>query len=500
MNQTFAEEYAELITFVYYCSNISLTAVVFLFGTCFLWYRDRKYQKRKDDEEGRNHQRREWRKFAERINKDYSKLRRKRILENILKVKKTFEDLKVHSKVTGLDVLRYWLADDRHRNVWSESPQLRALREDLHTIFLQLNSCHSLIHLGEVPKNITEELRYVVEELGNVAKPFLTGDKLKVASTCLKHFGRPVKKQEEDEGGGGGGEEEGGGEGEGGRGGGGRGGGRGRLGQGGGGGRRRRRRGGGGGGGGDIPGAETKREELDQSVEEIVPYVNSLKFDDGRRPPTNDRSPRLDYSQWIKFSFNVSMPNNHYVFLEGLHCILEKEENKTSLARNIRDQLAELPLNLIDPFSDEDSNEDVLVKVLHEARYYIHYLQNNQPLPEIDGINAVGNMERLRQLFEELRASPVKSVTQMFLRRCIDELKPFADNPGENLCNTEFLNDFGTFWYHQVLQKLKMPSQQNQNDTENNEVSSDNSPHSSLVPDGENNEDHSVNPDGETDV
>ena len=59
-----------------------------------------------------------------------------------------------------------------------------------------------------MPKNITEELRYVVEELGNVAKPFLTGDKLKVASTCLKHFGRPVKKEEEEEGGGGGGEEE----------------------------------------------------------------------------------------------------------------------------------------------------------------------------------------------------------------------------------------------------------------------------------------------------
>ena len=452
MNQTFPEEYAELITLVYYCSNISLTAVVFLFGTCFLWYRDRK-------KEERNHQRREWRKFAERMNDDYRNLRINQTLEKILKVKKTFEDLKVHSKVTGLDVLRYWLADDRHRNVWRESPQLRALREDLHRIFLQLNFCSSLIHLGEVPKNITEELRYVVEELGNVAKPFLTGDKLKVASTCLKHFGRPVKKEEEEEGGG---EEER--------------------------------------GGGDIPGAETKREELDQSVEEIVPYVNSLKFDDGRRPPTNDRSPPLDYSQWIKFSFNVSMPNNHYVFLKDLHGILEKEENKTSLARNIRDQLAELPLNLIDPFSDEDSNEDVLVKVLHEARYYIHYLQNNQPLPEIDGINAVGNMERLRQLFEELRALPVKTATQMFLRGCIDELKPFADNPGENLCNTEFLNDFGTFWYHQVLQKLKMPSQQNQNDTENNEVSSDNSPHSSLVPDGENNEDHSVNPDGETDV
>ena len=458
MNQTFAEEYAELITFVYYCSNISLTAVAFLFGTCFLWYRDRKYQKKKDDKEGRNHQRREWRKFAERMNDDYRNLRSKQTLENILKVKKTFEDLKVHSKVTGLDVLRYWLADDRHRNVWSESPQLRALREDLHRIFLQLNFCSSLIHLGEVPKNITEELRYVVEELGNVAKPFLTGDKLKVASTCLKHFGRPVKKEEEEEGGG---EEER--------------------------------------GGGDIPGAETKREELDQSVEEIVPYVNSLKFDDGRRP-TNDRSPRLDYSQWIKFSFNVSMPNNHYVFLKDLHDILKEEENKTSLARNIRDQLAELPLNLIDPFSDEDSNEDVLVKVLHEARYYIHYLQNNQPLPEIDGIDAVGNMERLRQLFEELRASPGKTATQNLFRRCLNDLKPFADNPGEHLCSDQFVYDFENFWHGQVLTKFHKPSQQNQNDTENSEVSSDNSPHSSLVPDGENNEDHSVNPDGETDV
>ena len=39
-----------------------------------------------------------------------------------------------------------------------------------------------------MPKNTKEELRYVVEELGNVAKPFLTGDKLRVALTCLEHF------------------------------------------------------------------------------------------------------------------------------------------------------------------------------------------------------------------------------------------------------------------------------------------------------------------------
>ena len=333
MNQTFAEEYAELITFVYYCSNISLTAVVFLFGTCFLWYRDRKYQKRKDDEEGRNHQRREWRKFAERMNDDYRNLRSNQTLENILKVKKTFEDLKVHSKVTGLDVLRYWLADDRHRNVWSESPQLRALREDLHTIFLQLNFCSSLIHLGEVPKNITEELRYVVEELGNVAKPFLTGDKLKVASTCLEHFGRPVKKEEEEEeGGGGGGEEEGGGRGGGGRGGGGRGGG-GQRGQGGGGGGRRQQRGGRGGGeeeGGGGGGEEEEEKKLYELVEGNIPYLDSLKFGDNdhRASSTSSPPPPVYYSQ-SKFLFNVSMPNNEHNFLKELHDNLEKGKGKT---------------------------------------------------------------------------------------------------------------------------------------------------------------------------
>ena len=289
MNQTFAEEYAELITFVYYCSNISLTAVVFLFGTCFLWYRDRKYQKKKDEEEGRNHQRREWRKFAERMNDDYRNLRSNQTLENILKVKKTFEDLKVHSKVTGLDVLRYWLADDRHRNVWSESPQLRALREDLHTIFLQLNFCSSLIHLGEVPKNITEELRYVVEELGNEAKPFLTGDKLKVASTCLKHFGMPVKKEEEEEGGGVGGEEE-------------------------------------------------EEKKLYELVEGNIPYLDSLKFgdNDDRDSLTSSPPPPVDYSQ-SKFLFNVSMPDDKHNFLWELHDNLETGEYRTLLVRGFKE-------------------------------------------------------------------------------------------------------------------------------------------------------------------
>ena len=404
MNQTFAEEYAELITFVYYCSNISLTAVVFLFGTCFLWYRDRKYQKRKDDEEGRNHQRREWRKFAERINKDYSKLRRKRILENILKVKKTFEDLKVHSKVTGLDVLRYWLADDRHRNVWSESPQLRALREDLHTIFLQLNFCSSLIHLGEVPKNITEELRYVVEELGNVAKPFLTGDKLKVASTCLKHFGRPVKKEEEEEGGGGGG------------------------------------------------GEEEEEKKFYGLVEGNIPYLDSLKFGDNdhRDSSTSSPPPPVDYSQ-SKFLFNVSMPNDKHKFLWKLHDNLEKGEGKTLLVRMFKDRQAELPLNLTDLIGDEDSDEVVLAKVLHEVRYYIHHLQNNRELWEIDGTN---NVDRLRQVHKEITERRlIEDAFKQFLEKCIFDLQEKVDSP-HFLDDGELYRDFSKFWVEEVMTKF----------------------------------------------
>ena len=450
MNQTFAEEYAELITFVYYCSNISLTAVVFLFGTCFLWYRDRKYQKRKDDEEGRNHQRREWRKFAERMNDDYRNLRSKQTLENILKVKKTFEDLKVHSKVTGLDVLRYWLADDRHRNVWSESPQLRALREDLHTIFLQLNFCSSLIHLGEVPKNITEELRYVVEELGNVAKPFLTGDKLKVASTCLKHFGRPVKKEEE--GGGGGGEEE-------------------------------------------------EEKKLYELVEGNIPYVDSLKFGDNdhRDSSTSSPPPPVDYSQ-SKFLFNVSMPNNEYNFLQKLHDNLEKGKGKTLLVRKFKDRQAEPPPNLTDPIGDEDSDEVVLAKVLHEVRYYIHHLQNNQELWEIGGTNTVVNVERLRQVQKEITVTLIGNTFKQFLEKCIFDLQQKVDSP-HFLDDGELYRDFSKFWEQKVMTKFPttppppQPSEQHPLHSEQSPPHSEQSPlHSeqSLRPSEQNGENEVV--------
>ena len=400
MVQTFAKEYKELITLVYYFINTILTILGFAAGTIYLWHRDRtdqerrakedrehqerreqenreyqerreqenreyqerreqenrEYQERReqenqerqerreqenrerqdrrDEEERRDNQRREWRQFTEIIFNDYSSLKRNKILENILKVKKTFDKFPIHSEVTGLDVLRYWLAGDHYQNVSSESPQLRALREDLHRIYQPLSSCSTLIHLGEVPKNTKEELRGVVEELGNAAKPFLTGDKLKVALTCLEHFG------------------------------------------------------------GGKPYAGPERKVPDKPLEDIVPYVNSLKLvkDNCEEPNQSDFSTPIapigtrNYSQCTKFSLTTMKFGEKNYSLRCLHNILERGKCWTyhTCIKEFKVQQVKSPLNLTDPIVSKDSNKEVVAKVLHEIRY-IHYLQSKLESPKIDG-------------------------------------------------------------------------------------------------------------------
>ena len=440
MGQTFAKEYKESITLAYYCINTFLTILGFAAGTIYLWYRDRRDQERRakedrehqerraekdrkhqerlakeereyqerrakedgerqkrreqenreyqerreqenreyqerreqenrerqdrqkqedqerqdrrDKEERRDQLRQEWRQFTEIIFTDHSSLKQNHILENILKVKKTFDKLPIHSEVTGLDVLRYWLADDHYQNVSSESPALRAIREDLLRIYLPLSSCSSLIHLGEVPKNTKEELRGVVEELGNAAKPFLTGDKLEVALTCLKHFG------------------------------------------------------------GGKPYAGPERKVPDKPLEDIVPYVNSLKLVIPRQIPT--QCPVLpaipidekDYSQCTNFSLTM-MGFDEKHSLRHLHHILEREEYTTyqTCIEEFKVQQVKSPLNLTDPIVSKDSHKEVVAKVLHEIRY-IHYLQSKLESPKIDGkiVSILG------QLFEEvIKSLPLKS-------------------------------------------------------------------------------------------
>ena len=330
----------------------------------------------------------------------------------MLKVKTTFENLRIHSTVTGLDVLRYWLADDRDRNVSSESPLLRGLRGDLHVIFLQLNSCSSLIHLGAVPKNTKEELKYVVEELGNLAKPFLAGEKLKVALKCLKHFSR------------------------------------------------------------DTPDAETKERVLDQRLEEIVPYVNSLKLAVQQLQTdslgTSIEQLKMQQISWcIKYSFNASKLNTNYNFLVGLHNILQEKKSKITFVRKLKDRHAVQPLNLIDPIDvDKDCDEFVLAKVLHEVRYYIHYVQSKRKLKEIRGVNSSDNIERLRQVYIEVtKSSVVKKTFKELFSRCIDDLKRIADNPPEHLLNDNFSKEFTKLW-DKVKKTFTIEAQQRRNQRE----------------------------------
>ena len=206
MFQAFAKNYAESITLVYYCFTGLIAFAAFAIGNVYLWKRDQKNQKerskeereyqerrqeydrecherrRKEDrehqdrryqEESRDHRRREWRQFSDRINADYSELKSKDIPRKISKVKDTFEHMRIHSTVTGLDVLRYMLNDDNYRNLVSESPHLQALREDLHMIFLPLNLCSSSVaSLGRSATIYKGRIKICGGRVGEFSKAF----------------------------------------------------------------------------------------------------------------------------------------------------------------------------------------------------------------------------------------------------------------------------------------------------------------------------------------
>ena len=177
----FAKDYREEITLRYYCFNLALAMAFFIFGTIYLWLRDK-----------RDQQRREWRQFAERIYSEYSKLKDKGITRKISKVKD--KKIRMHSEITGLDVLRYMLAEGNYER--SKTTQLECLREDLQSIFPLFNVCSSLLLLGNVPKNIKEELIDVISDLGKMTVPFFKGKQREIILRCLKHFSNDRQKLE----------------------------------------------------------------------------------------------------------------------------------------------------------------------------------------------------------------------------------------------------------------------------------------------------------------
>ena len=382
----FAKEYAEFITFIYYCVTSLISAAALIFGTWYLKKRERRdqerhereeraYQERRDQEErayqerrqqedreyqerrrqeDREHQnrryqedrrdylRREWRQFAERIYTDYSKLKSKDIPQKISKVKNTFERILIHSEVTGLDVLRYMLTYDNCRKFARESLLFEFLRRDLHTIFVSLTFCSSLLLLGEVPVNIKEELRFMVEELGNVAEPFLTGEQQGVALKCIETFGSNRSSSEHD---------------------------------------------------------QRSAKELCERIKDIVPYVNYLTFGWFIHPAM----PHLydcDYSKCERFSFNLCMLNRE----ENLHFLLGLLDYLKCRKRSIgifKQKPAELPVKSIERINDIDSDEVILMKLLHEVRLYYQIIKyENVNLSREDNERVKRNIERLKQLYE----------------------------------------------------------------------------------------------------
>ena len=402
MGQTVAKENAKSITLAYYCINICLTIVLFASGTIYLWRRDR-----------RDQQRREWRQLAERIYTDYSKLKGKEIPQKISKVKNTFERIKIHSKVSGLDVLRYMLADKNYRNFASESPQLKALREDLHMIFVPLNICSSLLLLGEVPVNIEEELRLVVEELGNLVEPFLTGEQQRIALKCLKHFGSNTSSNEVTE------------------------------------------------------HAQRSVKELDEQIEAIAPYVNSLQFGGPNAKEflqvnltqatasefRNDFPDKkdCDYSKCRKFWLNKTMimQNSHknLDFLVKLHEDLEYKELEAHCARIFRQNLEKLPHKYFEQTSDSDSDKAILMKFLHELRLYIHIILSGDQFMMVKRL-VESNVKKLCQRDRKVRPIKViiQSVCQRFSEELLDLKRKIEGNPPPHLTDKKFFKQLSDLY------------------------------------------------------
>lgn len=153
---------------------------------------------------------------------------------------------------------------------------------------------------------------------------------------------------------------------------------------------------------------------------------------------------------------------------------------------------------MTDPIGDEDSDEVVLAKVLHEVRYYIHHLQNNRELWEIDGTN---NVDRLCQVHEEITGTLIEDAFKQFLKKCIFDLQIIVNNSLNVLDDGELFRDFEKFWVEEVMTKfpttppLPQPSEQHPLHSEQSPLHSEQSlrpseqyrqPHFPLGSNGEN--------------
>lgn len=378
----FAKDYTEEITLGYYCFNLAFTIAFFIFGTIYLRHRDK-----------RDQQRREWRQFAERIYSEYSKLKDKDIPRRISKVRGTFEKIQINSKTTGLDVLRYMLAEGNYESF--KTIQLECLREDLQLIFSLFNVCSSLLLLGKVPKNVKEELKDVISDLGKMSVPFFKGKQRKIILKCLEHFST------------------------------------------------------------DRPEHETERRirELDDGLEQAVPYVKSCLifgfsehqydlpagsfdlagFHGGIK--TLKLENRREYSQLSNFSLCIKENNprrSDLTSLQDLHKDLEDPRYLTDFARELRKKPPVPRLDLIELITHLDTDKSVVEKVLHQVRVYIHLLLNGSQQHEQIRVNVT----RLCKVQEEItKVRPTEAVVKGICERFIEDLERIQASKYH--CNSE---------------------------------------------------------------
>ncbi len=381
----FAKDYKEEITLAYYCLSSLITIAAFIIGTIYLWHKDRVDEQRREI----------WSRFAERVYSEYKSLKVKDIPRRILKVKDTFQNIRMNSKITGLDVLRYMLSDENYER--SKTVQLKCLREDLQSIFQLFNVCSSLILLVKIPKNIKEELKDVVSELGNIAEPFFKGKQRKIILECLEHFGNNRPKPE----------------------------------------------------------TERRVRDLDDKLEVGVPYVKScLRFASPNSALQNMVRPfagfgqggtpimelvNSDYSKCSNFSLKISRKS---IPLIDLHDKLREPWYTVGFARKLRE--CPIPL-LFEHLNDNDEDELVMVKVLHEVRCYIHvYLNENQPVEHREQIEK--NIKRLCDVEENVsRFNPTEAQVKEICKRFIGDLQRLSASPYH--CNSQdFCKELRNLW------------------------------------------------------
>jgi len=354
----FPKDHSAEITLIYYCCTLTLAIAAFVYGTILLPQRGR-----------RDEQRREWRKFAKSVFSENNNLRAHDIPQRISKVKDTFKKIQINSLITGLDVLRYMLAERNYESF--KTNELECLHDNLQSIFQLFSDIHSSLPLlGKVPRNIKEKLKDVVTELGMMVEPFFERGKREIILECLEHFLNDRLDQ------------------------------------------------------------ETERRVRKSSLEAAVPYVKTcLLFGapeasllDGFNDTitTMKLETRLDYSKCSNFSLYIKDNNTHgsdisVVSLQDLHNALVDPRSLEQNAMKLR--MLEPPLNLIEKINEDDTAKCVVEKVLHEIRLYIHNGSQN-------GKEIKDNMEKLLNVWKDMKMIKPSEVTvKVICERLIVDLQ-----------------------------------------------------------------------------